>query len=260
MKLLVIPDSHAHPNYDNDRYEWLGKFIMDEMPDVIVNLGDHCDLPSLSSYDRGKRSFEGRRFARDCQAGWDAQDKLLTPMATFNDRQRRNAKRLYRPRMVMTLGNHEERINRITNDTPELEGAIGVEDLGYEEFGWEVSPYQVPVEIAGIHFNHCFATGVSGRPISGVNHARSLITKLHTSCVVGHSHMIDHAEQAKPDGTRIFGLVAGCYTHPDMIEGWNLATYHLWWRGVVMLDDLDGEGYYDEIRMITMRKLKRMYR
>ena len=47
MNLLIIPDPHANPDYDNDRFKALGKFIMHEKPEVIVWLGDMADLPSL---------------------------------------------------------------------------------------------------------------------------------------------------------------------------------------------------------------------
>jgi hypothetical protein len=258
-KLLVIPDAHAHPEYDNDRFTWLGRFVMDTRPDVIVCLGDWADMPSLSSYDKGTRGFEGRRYRKDIDAAVDAQAKFFAPMVAHNKRKAELKEKQYRPRMVMTLGNHEDRINRVTNASPELHGAIGIEDLKFAEFGWEVYPYQIPFHYLGISFCHAFATGISGRPISGVNHARALITKLHSSAVVGHSHLVDWAEGARVDGTKIFGLVAGCYSHPDQVEGWNLATEHLWWRGVVEIRDLDGEGYYDSIQHITMRKIKRDY-
>ena len=256
-KLLIIPDAHAHPDYDNDRFEWLGKYIMDTRPDVIVCLGDWADMPSLSSYDKGKKSFEGRRYRRDIASAIDAQERFFGPMRKHNKRKALWKEKKYKPRLVMTLGNHEDRIDRVINDTPELDGAIGISDLRYEDFGWEIYPYQVPCTIGGIAFCHCFATGVSGRPIGGVNHARNMMNKLHSSAVVGHSHLVDWAEGSRVDGTKIFGLVAGCYSHFDQKEGWNLATEHLWWRGIVVLDELDGEGYYDRMEHITMRKLRR---
>ena len=37
-KLLIIPDAHAEPNYDNDRFTWLGNLIFEEKPDVVVCL------------------------------------------------------------------------------------------------------------------------------------------------------------------------------------------------------------------------------
>ena len=45
-KLLIIPDAHAEPNYDNDRFTWLGNLIFEEKPDVVVCLGDWFDMAS----------------------------------------------------------------------------------------------------------------------------------------------------------------------------------------------------------------------
>ena len=59
---LVIPDSHAHPDYSNERYDWLAELILDIKPDVVIDIGDWFDMPSLCSYDRGTKGFEGRRF------------------------------------------------------------------------------------------------------------------------------------------------------------------------------------------------------
>lgn len=259
-KLLVIPDAHAHPDYDNDRFTWLGRFVMDQRPEVIVCLGDWADMPSLSSYDKGTRGFEGRRYKRDIDASIDAMNKFLTPMRAYNKRRSKNKKNQYRPRMVLTLGNHSDRINRVTNEHSELDGAIGVDDLKFREAGWEVYPFKVPVFIHGIAFSHYFTSGVAGRPISGENIAKTMCNKLHHSAVQGHSHVLDHSERSVIDGKKIFGLSAGCYTHPGMAtENWCKDTAHLWWRGVVTLCDLDGEGYYDSIEMTTMRKMKREY-
>ena len=72
--LLVIPDCHAAPEYDNDRFTALGKFIVDEQPDIIVCLGDFGDMPSLSSYDKGTKGFEGRRFKKDVESVGKAGD------------------------------------------------------------------------------------------------------------------------------------------------------------------------------------------
>jgi predicted MPP superfamily phosphohydrolase len=40
---LIIPDPHAHPDFNNDRAVWLGELIKDLKPDVVVNLGDMWD-------------------------------------------------------------------------------------------------------------------------------------------------------------------------------------------------------------------------
>lgn len=243
---LIIPDAHAHPNYDNKRFKALGRYIAERQPETIICIGDFADMPSLSHYDKGKLSGEGRNYKKDIQCAIDAQDRLFTQLAKV---------RGYKPRMVMCLGNHEDRINRAVNDDRTL--PYSTEDLQYEKFGWEVHPFLDVVTVDGICYSHYFATGVSGRAISGEAVARSLCNKLHCSAVQGHSHVFDHAERSRINKTKIFGLSVGCYVHEDMVEGWNRATSHMWWRGVVLLEDVDMLGYYDSITAITQRKILR---
>lgn len=255
-KLLILGDPHAHPDYDNKRFRALGNFIVEERPDVIINLGDFADMPSLSSYDVGKASFEGRRYKDDIAAVIDAQVGMFAPACAY----RKKSHRPYAPRLIYCGGNHDwGRIKLATELDPKLEGVISTDDLKLKDFGWEVYPFQVPVIVEGIAFCHFFPSGISGRPISGESIGRTLCLKLHGSAVVGHSHVFDHSERTTVSGTKIFGLSAGCFAHPDMIADWNRGTYKLWWRGLTILDNCDGDGYYDEIRAITMRKLMREY-
>jgi hypothetical protein len=79
----------------------------------------------------------------------------------------------------------------------------------------------------------------------------------HCSAVQGHSHLYNHSEQTRPDGQKIFGLSAGCYSHPEYRETWCKDTEYQWWRGLIMLEGLDGEGYYNSIRAITQRSIQR---
>jgi hypothetical protein len=69
---LVIPDPHATPGVSNDRFEWAGRLVVDRQPSTIVCLGDLWDMASLSSYDKGKKSFEGRKYVNDIKVGVDA--------------------------------------------------------------------------------------------------------------------------------------------------------------------------------------------
>jgi len=259
LKHLVIPDPHAHPEYDNDRFTALSRFILAEKPDVILCIGDFADMPSLSSYDRGTKGFEGRRYKRDVEAVTDAQARLVNPIRKYIERRRKGPSERYSPRFVMCLGNHEDRISRAVNSQPELDGAIGIHDLQFEHFGWEVIPFQSPIVIDGIAYCHYFASGVAGRPISGENIGKTLVAKNLMSSIQGHSHIFDHSERTRADGQKLFGMSVGCYSHPDMKEGWNTATEHMWWRGVVILEEVDGLGYYDDIRAVTMRKILRDY-
>ena len=251
---LIIPDSHAHPGFDNDRFTALGNYIIEKKPPVIVCIGDFADMPSLSAYDKGKRSFEGRRIKKDIEASLDAMEKMFAPIFKYN-KKASNARR-YQPLKIMCIGNHEDRFCRACNDIPELHGTIGIEDLKYEDYGWKVYPYKSTAILDGICYSHYFPSGVLGKAISGENIAKKMVATNHCSSVQGHSHVYNHYEHTRPDHVKLFGLSCGCYTHPDMVEGWNLNTHHLWWRGVITLEGAGRwPGYYQGIHAITQSKL-----
>lgn len=259
MNILVIPDPHAHPDYDNDRFTALGRYILDTKPDVIVCIGDFADMPSLSSYDKGTKGYEGRRYKKDIAAVHDALEKLHAPVIKYNKRRQQNKEKQYKPRWVMCLGNHEHRINRATNAQPELDGTIGIEDLRFEEYGWEIVNFMDNIVIEDIIFSHYFASGVANRPVSGENIGKTLIAKNLMSSVQGHSHIFDHSERSRADGVKVFGMSVGTFSHPEAREGWNSGSHHMWWHGIVLLKETDGRGYYDSIETITTRKLMRDY-
>ena len=89
---LVIPDVQVKPGQDNTFLKIIGEYIVHKKPDVVVCLGDFADMPSLSSYDFGKRSFEGRRYKDDINAAHDAMAALLEPMEEYNYHAKKNKK------------------------------------------------------------------------------------------------------------------------------------------------------------------------
>jgi hypothetical protein len=140
-KHLVVPDTQIRPGDSTDYLERIGMYIVDKQPDVVVQIGDFADMPSLSSYDVGKKSFEGRRYRADVEAARRGMEVLLGPVQRHNAQQRKNGKKQYKPKMILTNGNHEDRITRAVNSDPKLDGTLGLSDLGYEAFGWEVYPF-----------------------------------------------------------------------------------------------------------------------
>ena len=155
----------------------------------------------------------------------------------------------------MVNGNHQVRIVRVNNSSPEPDGAIRIKELKYKENGLKVTPFKKSLKIKNIMFSHYFSSGIMGRPISSVHIGHALVTKLHCSAVQGHTHLYNHSEQTRPDGQKIFGLSAGCFSHPEYTESWCADTEYQWWRGVIMLEGLDGEGYYNGIHAITQRQI-----
>lgn len=252
-KILVIPDCQVKPDVPIEHLDWIAKFIVDKRPDVIVNIGDFADMPSLSSYDVGKKDFEGRRYKKDVEAVVEAQKRLLDPLLELQYRQAVNRKKQYTPRMVLTLGNHEQRILRAVNNDPKLDGVLSINDLQYKEYGWEVYPFKEVVVIDGVAFSHYFPSGVQGLPSSTAN---AQLNKQHMSCIAGHQQGRQVAYAKRADGKRITSIIAGsCYLHDeDYIGGPQQNRY---WRGVIMLHEVD-DGEFDEM-FVSLNYLKDKY-
>lgn len=252
---LVIPDPHAHPDFNNDRFTYVGQYIVEHKPDVIICLGDLADMPSLCSYERGTGKFEGRRYNLDVQANRDANAKLFAPIEEYNARQRANGKRQYRPRTILLYGNHEDRISRAVNQDPVLQGTIGLEDLQNEQYWGEVIPFLTPINVDGIFYCHYFTSGVMGRAISSEHTGYQLIQKQHASCTAGHLHTFDYCQRTRADGHKMHGLVAGSFYdyHADYAGPAN----NLWWNGLVLKRNVH-QGDYD-FETISMKRLKEMY-
>lgn len=252
MKHAIIPDVQAKPGQDFTFLRAIGEYLVEKQPERIICLGDFADLPSLSSYDVGKKSFEGRRYNNDLAAAHSAMDILLSPLWEYNINAIRNKKRRYNPELFMFLGNHEYRIERVVENDPKLDGTIGIEQLPYAE--WKVFPYLHVEILDGIAYSHYFTTGVMGRPVTS---ARALVTKKHMSCVQGHNQKMEIYNEYKADGTLITGLFAGCcYMHDEDYLGPQGNNY---FRGIHMLYDIkDGAFHCHSITLDYL--LKRMQR
>lgn len=250
---LIIPDQHAHPDFNNDRADLLGKLIKDIKPDVLINMGDTADLASLSAYDKGKASFVGRNYEADIDSHLDFQDRMWHPM-------RKSKKKL--PYSVVLEGNHEHRIKRAIDFDPHLKGSrlgLSFNDLEYDSYYNEVVEYdgQTPgiTTVDGVSYAHYFISGVMGRPIGGEHHAYSLISKNYTSCTCAHSHTVDWSVRTDTHGKKIMGLVAGVYQ--DYKSPWAGNVNDLWWSGVIIKRGVEDGVYSPEF--ISLEQLKRVY-
>ncbi len=97
MKHFVIPDCQVRPGDDLKYLSYIGKYIVDKRPEKIICLGDFADMPSLSSYDVGKKSFEGRRYTNDIKAVQEAMYELVGPIIEHNYLAAKNHKPRYKP-------------------------------------------------------------------------------------------------------------------------------------------------------------------
>ena len=200
-RIIVIPDTQVKPGISFEYLRWVGLYIAEKRPDIVVHLGDHWDMQSLSTYDKGKKCFEGRRYVDDIEAGNEAMSLLTSQY-----------RGVYKPEEHFLIGNHSERINRATDIQPELTGVIGFHHLNLG--GWNVHSFLQVVEIEGIKFSHYFTSGLYNRPVSS---AQVMLRVAQGSAVQGHSQKVDMAIHEK---TGKIALMCGvCYLRDEEYLG-----------------------------------------
>jgi len=248
---FIIPDTQVKPGVPTNHLEAAGRYIVRHKPDVIIHLGDHFDMHSLSSYDKGTKKAEGANYLDDIKAGQRAMGELLKPMWEYNRKRKANKKKQYKPRMVFLLGNHENRIARHINANPELDGVLGFHTLKLEVYGWEVQDFLKPIEIDGLTYAHYFYQPMSGHPYGGK--ATTKLNNVGFSFVMGHQQGLDMAMKHLGNGKTLRGLVAGSfYQHFEDYKG-HQANDH--WQGCLMLHEVhDGEYCLMELSMNYLMK------
>jgi hypothetical protein len=253
--ILVIGDAHSNPAFNNDRFDWLGQLIVDTRPDVIVDVGDFADMASLSSYDIGKKCFEGRTYKGDIECAIDARKRVKAPSDALSAQLKAGKKKQWNPRWVSCGGNHEEaRINRAIDSDSKLDGLISHWDLGYKELGWEYHPFGEMVDIEGIAFTHFFMAGVMGRSIGGLYPTVSILKKFHMSCVQGHTHYFQMRHELGRHG-KIYAFIAGCYFDYD--PTWTNASI-FYDRGILILRGVE-DGNIESFEWLGINEIKARY-
>lgn len=249
-KIIYVTDSHSEPGVDNERADWLAQLIIDENPDIVIHGGDGADMPSLSSYDKGKRLFTGRSYRNDIESHLDFQERMWGPV---------KARKKKLPHRVFLEGNHEHRIERALDLSPELVGTIGFNDYDLDHYYNEVVRYEGGTPgiytIHGISFAHFFITGVSGKSISGETPARMLYGKTSTSSIQGHVHTLDYHSRKSLTGKVRHTLVGGCYHSHKPAWAGNITN--LWREGLSILHNVE-DGDFDW-QWVSMKSLEKAY-
>lgn len=256
--ILTIGDVHVKPGVSNERLRWLGRLVADLLPDKIVQIGDFNDMASLSSFDKGKKAFEGRRYVNDCKHSHDALQTFQDPIDDHNKVLRAKHIKTYQPEKFMVLGNHEKRILRAVNDDPMLEGKMSIDDLGYEEYGWQVIPFLEPLDLDGIIFQHYFTSGAMDRPMGGDNLGSALMKRYHTSCFQGHNHLLKLGWESNARGQQMMAGSIGCYFEHEE-DYLSRQAQHNFSRGVLYLKGVEN-GTVKDFEWISLDTIKRLYK
>ena len=239
----MIPDTQVKPGVPIDHLRWIGRYIAEKFhgrKDVtIVHLGDHWDMPSLSSYDKGKKQMEGRRYHADIEAGNLGFRTLDEPILAVQADDRLAKRKLWKPRKVLLRGNHENRIQRAIDADAQLDGVLTLDAL--ESPGWEVHEFLVPVRIDGVTYAHYFYNPMSGNPFTGMIETR--LKNMGHSFTQGHQQTLAYGLRPVPAaGGFHHGLVAGaCYLHDEDYKGPQGNSH---WRGIIVKHEVR-DGQYD---------------
>lgn len=252
---LIIPDRQANPRSTN-KVDWaIGNYILKHKPKVIINIGDHADMESLSSYDIGKKSFEGRRYTSDIDSSIYAHEAMWRPVADYNQKMRDHKQKVYNPLKIITIGNHENRINLAIENDPKLDGLLSIDDLQYDRWYDHICPFLEPIVVDGVCYVHYAFKKMPHQAIGGKNQARSILDTYMMSVTVGHTPEFHYAESYRGDNKRIQCIVAGaCFDHNEEYAGERNKRY---WRGIVHKRNVKNGNYDFEI--ISLDRLLKEY-
>lgn len=251
MHILVIPDTHAMPGYDNSRFSALGRMVAKHRPDIVLCMGDWRDLPSLCSHSSKADLWEADIMA-DFDVAAEAEQAFFVEALSLPKVPKRTD-----PLFVLLEGNHEARVAKIAREEPRLAGLL---ERPFHPAWDVVVPFKTPYYVPGTRVvaSHYFVSGVMERPIGGANIGKKLVQKNHMSTIVGHSHLLDYYTESSCAGTRMFGLSAGCFVHPSYEAAWCQQGKSEWWNGIteIVVDPL---GQPLDVRFTTQEQLWKIY-
>lgn len=242
--IYIIGDTQSKKDVKNPLIVY-AHHICELKPTDVIHLGDHWDFPSLSYYDKGKKSHRVHTYHEDVHAGNLAMAEFWGIIETKWPEYKQECK------FHILKGNHEYRRERAMeycddNMLPYYEKTAP------DYFNWDnVHEFLEITKIQGINFSHYFQNLNSA---TAIGTARQLCLKKHASCIAGHLQGFLYEEMLTDDKTIQCMIVGSSYYHDEEYK--TQSNHH--WRGIVVLYDLDGQGGYDFARY-SLRFLDKQY-
>lgn len=224
-RFLVFSDLHIIPKgYNTAILKEISQIITKCKPDYVVCTGDLGDFASQNKLvkDRGIYSV-----ADELTVVINYIDNYIaTPLRRLQNRQRKAKKKIYKPRVVFCLGNHDAPVSSAL--TPMLEG-----------LGFEVVQHRDWINIDGVVFSHTFDNGISGYPCTDT---KQILQNTLMRSVSGHSHVRSITEQRDTEGNKIFAIKMPCANLEE--PAWAGQSVKKWDRGYMCLTiDTDSDWF-----------------
>jgi len=138
---IFAVDIH-HPYHDDKCISCLFQVIKDVKPSIFILGGDNMDFNTISYFNRNKpKLLEGGRIGKDYKR---FTGDILVPL---NDLLGSDCKKYF------MYGNHEERVDRLIENEPKLEGLIEVEN-NLDLSDWVIKKYKEIITLGHMNFAH----------------------------------------------------------------------------------------------------------
>lgn len=238
---VVIGDAQTKPGVPLNHLVWIRKYIAEKHFDVLVNIGDFADMHSLSYYAKGKLEWQGRNVKDDIDCTHLGLELLHEGRKGYDE-------------SIITLGNHEARIDTAVNNAPELDGLISIGHLGYDKHYDQVVDFGDETQRDGVSYSHFFHEHNSPRPVGGMMTTK--LRKIGYSFVAGHAPGLEMHSEMLGNGQIRAGVINGsCYLHFEDYKKQRGNNTHF--RGLVVLNEVENGSF--QPMPVSLRYLCRIY-
>ena len=247
-RVIAIGDTHDQPDMDKERFKWIARYCGEVRPNRIVHIGDFASWDSVSAHEMpgSVGHAERPRFKTDLDSCQEAMSVFL-----------REIRGLDIP-MELTAGNHEDRISRFENKSPETYGSMYFQ---FEEicaqYRWRLHNYGQWLFIDGVGFTHV-PKNIMGRPYGGQQSENAIANHATHSIVFGHTHRATFRKAPKIGNNNSIEVLNLGSAMPEgyvakyagtATSGWSYGIYDLSLKA----------GHIVSHRFINMAELKEKY-
>lgn len=251
QRVLAIGDLHQCPHHPHRKkvLTWIARYASQERFDHIVQIGDWSSWDSVNFHDRNDTL--GGRMKPSIRNDMDTLQDSLAAWREGMDPD-------YKPRQTITLGNHENRLERFENANPEAQDTFTRErDQLFMGYGWKTRPYGEIFYIEGVGFTHHPVNG-AGRAFGGETGPQRAANKTTVPLVSGHTHKRQLHDSGKIGPVDVISMVEiGCALPWGEVESYAKHGITGWWWGVVPMT-VQG-GVITDVAFKSMLSLEREF-
>ena len=246
IRIVCIGDAHDSPAIpDKSRFEWMGKYIRETKPDMVIQIGDFATMDSLSAHTPN-HTLDGK-----------LKPSFENDMGSFN--LALQAMQIDGIDRHITLGNHERRLYAYENENPEMEGKLSatIDDI-LKHNGWTYSPYGMPYSVGGVSFVHACLNKL-GKTYGGKNaEGGAIANDAIGDWVIGHSHVERRHRAPKLGHNNYIQIInVGCALPDQHIEDYAQHSLTGWSYGIA--DMSIQHGHVQDYHFVSMAALGERY-